>query len=464
MRKLLGKFLIIMCIMVLSAGAAWANSAQTSWEGQNRAGIIITDETCPLIVESELLTFDVQEFPSSRYTTREGYLNYGGKVTAEYTFHNPADYQVTATLAFPFGNEPDYAYNYNPAADIYERNTDTDKYDITVNGEKISSQLRHTFSYRYGQFDLEDDLPRLSDGYVKDSFYSPDMPVTKYLYEISGVDEAMYSAASASFVWKPDSSGRKIFFQEGGGLSNDNGEWILSTGADNGNRATIYIIGEANAKEPEWKLSCNDPFGNEKEIEGKVALKETDVMTMKDFTLTYWTEESGVSETDWYNAVITQFNLSDFGQGILSTDTSLDVSENLMRWYKYDITLGPGETIVNTVTAPIYPAIDGGGKVPVYGYEYLLSPASTWADFGKLDIVINTPHYMLDSSLKGFEKTESGYALSMDGLPDGELEFTLCSEEKPGIAGRTGGYIIAVPLIAAAPGLLLLFKRRRKTE
>ncbi|MBQ6899510.1 MAG: hypothetical protein IJN72_01595 [Firmicutes bacterium] len=458
----MGKILIIMCIMVLSAGAAWANSAQTSWEGQNRAGIIITDETCPLIVESELLTFDVQEFPENYYRSKEEYLSYQGKVTAEYTFHNPADYEVTATLAFPFGNEPDYAYDHNPDTEVRERNTDTGKYDIAVDGEKISSQLRHTFSYRYGQFDLEKDLPRLADGYMYDWFYNPDMKVTKYVYEVSGVDEDAYSAADLAFLWKADRSTRRVFLEDHSGLKNSEEGMLLSSWAENGKDKVVYIIGKLPDEPIEWKFyengACTD------EIAGSITLVETTEMTLKDFVKSYWTEESGVSETDWYNAVITQFNLSDFGQGILSTDTSLDVSENLMRWYKYDITLGPGETIVNTVTAPIYPAIDGGGKVPVYGYEYLLSPASTWADFGKLDIVINTPHYMLDSSLKGFEKTESGYALSLDGLPEGELEFTLCSEEKPGIAGRTGGYIIAVPLIAAAPGLLLLFKRRRKTE
>ena len=127
MRKLMGKFLIIMCVIALSSGAAWANSAQTSWEGQNRAGIIITDETCPLIVESELLTFDVQEFPENYYRSKEEYLSYQGKVTAEYTFHNPADYQVTATLAFPFGNEPDYAEDHNPDTEGRERNTETGK-------------------------------------------------------------------------------------------------------------------------------------------------------------------------------------------------------------------------------------------------------------------------------------------------------------------------------------------------
>jgi len=459
MKKILRTMLIVFCITALSSGAAWANSAQTSWEGQNRAGIIITDETCPLVVESELLTFDVQEFPANHYRNKEDYLSYQGKVTAEYTFHNPADYEVTATLAFPFGNEPDYAYDHDPDTEVRERNTDTGKYHITVDGEKISSQLRHTFSYRYGQFDLEKDLPRLADGYIEDGFYSPEMPVTKYIYEVTGVDKETYNTACTAFIWTAASYKSRIF------LENNNGYQIMPEGArlsswtDEGEEKVIYIIGDMPSSPVEWKIYENGAC--EKEIPGEVILKDTVNMTMKDFTLTCWNEETGVSESDWYNAVISQFNLRDDGKGILCLDTYLDVSDDLMRWYRYDITLGPGETIVNTVTAPIYPAINANRKPPVYGYTYLLSPASTWADFGKLDIVINTPHYMLDSSLKGFEKTENGYALSLDGLPEGELEFTLC-EEKRTSSGSGGGILLAGLVLAAGAGCFIIIRRRNR--
>jgi len=43
----------------------------------------------------------VQEFPRNYYSTAEEFLAYTGHVTAEYTFYNPADYTVTATLVFP---------------------------------------------------------------------------------------------------------------------------------------------------------------------------------------------------------------------------------------------------------------------------------------------------------------------------------------------------------------------------
>ena len=48
-----------------------------------------------------------------------------------------------------------------------------------------------------------------------------------------------------------------------------------------------------------------------------------------------------------------------------------------------------------------------------------------------MEIVINTPYFVTESSLEGFEKTETGYILKRDGLPDGELVFTLSESENP---------------------------------
>ena len=53
------------------------------------------------MVDKELLTFDVQEFPEQYYPDTDSFLAYTGNVTAEYIFRNPANYAVTATLVFP---------------------------------------------------------------------------------------------------------------------------------------------------------------------------------------------------------------------------------------------------------------------------------------------------------------------------------------------------------------------------
>ena len=55
-----------------------------------------------------------------------------------------------------------------------------------------------------------------------------------------------------------------------------------------------------------------------------------------------------------------------------------------------------------------------------------------------LDIEVNTPFYMIKSGPEGFEWQNPGYKLHLDSLPDGELTFTLCEDEKPDPPGIGG--------------------------
>lgn len=66
-----------------------------------------------------------------------------------------------------------------------------------------------------------------------------------------------------------------------------------------------------------------------------------------------------------------------------------------------------------------------------FGYTDLLSSAKTWKSFGELEIVINTPYYISSSSIDGFTKTETGYTMKLDGLPEVELTFNLSTSENP---------------------------------
>ena len=47
----------------------YANSAQRHRSGTSGTGTLVKDKDCPLAVDKELLTFDVQEFPKNYYNT-----------------------------------------------------------------------------------------------------------------------------------------------------------------------------------------------------------------------------------------------------------------------------------------------------------------------------------------------------------------------------------------------------------
>ena len=179
----------VLMLGIVFFGSADANSAQRYWSGTDGTGALVKDENCPIVVDSELLTFDVQEFPKSYYNSAEEFLAYTGKVTAEYTFRNPADYTVTATLVFPFGNLPHYGeYIYDSYTGKHTAALETDKFGVTVNGKPIEATVRHTLKDSGTPFSLDADMPRLTDGYISDSFFRPDLPVWVQQYSVEGID------------------------------------------------------------------------------------------------------------------------------------------------------------------------------------------------------------------------------------------------------------------------------------
>ena len=470
----------VFCVVVLlssTAMPAFANSAQTRFEGVNSTGAIMTDKESPIIVEKELLTFDIQEFPAEYYATADKFLAYGAKVTAEYTFYNPSEYTVTSTLLFPFGNLPDYnsgVYDEEIGGNIYFN--DTDKFDITVDGEAIDKKVRHSLHYYHDQFDLEKDLALLHDSFVSDGFYSPDLTVTKYTYKISGVDTDTYNAADVAFDVSKG-NGKTVFYlpeQSGGHKQNDD-QMRISTWVDKNERVVeLYVIGEPTAELPEWKFYENGAVEDGKEISGSMTLENTETYTFKEFALEGWDEETGVSEVDWYNAVVAELLADEthYEYPIVDLERYSDgLNRYLMRWYEYEITLEPGERIVNAVTAPMYPAINLNYEPAIFRYTYLLSPAKTWKSFGELEIVVNTPYYITESNIEDFTKTENGYSLTLDGLPDGELEFVLCSAEKAikqnyGYFSAEWIYILVVcaVIVIVGVGAFAIIRKKRHTK
>ena len=196
----------LLCILAVFSMTVSANSAQTHWVGVSATGVLVNEENCPIEVEHEVLTFNIQEFPANYYSTQEEFLAYEATVTAEYTFVNPADFAVTATPAFPFGNAPDYGEDYRDGADI-------GKYGIRINGSDTDVVLRHTYSHPNDEFELERDLMMLQDGFADDPFYSEALGVTKYTYQTKGVDLEAYDAAYAALDLSADPEKTKVFME-----------------------------------------------------------------------------------------------------------------------------------------------------------------------------------------------------------------------------------------------------------
>lgn len=247
-------------LLLLAGGCAqpaYANSAQRHWSGTDVTGAVVTGEDCPIVVERELLTFDVQEFPEQYYPDTDSFLAYTGKVTAEYTFRNPADYTVTATLVFPFGNPPHYGeYIYDQATGRPFDVSDALKYGVTLDGKPIEAAVRHTLKARHTSFSLDEDLPKLADSYICDSFFVPDMPVRVQRYSVTGIDKE-YGAATAAFVINADSAKTRVLCEKQTGGARLKKGSQASCWVQNGDTITVYIFGELPKEELIWTLYEN---------------------------------------------------------------------------------------------------------------------------------------------------------------------------------------------------------------
>ncbi|WP_458406652.1 hypothetical protein [Anaerotignum sp.] len=450
--------ILLSTLLLLSPTTAFANSAQTYFQGITPTDVMVSGEEYPLlvhqspiIVQHENLTFDIQEFPLEHYAEEADYLAYSGKVTAEYTFHNPADYDVRAKLAFPFGQTPDYGYSFNPDTDKRVYAPDAEKYDVLVDGKPIERRVRHTLFYRGEEFKLEKDLPRLMDSYLEDDFWNFDLPVTKYTWEISGID-AEFDAARLGFWWNGDASERKLLLMDQSGGNNSEEKLAVTRWVENGDEIELYVFGKPLEEELEW---FSENGAEDTPFDYTLTPVSTETATYEDFVFADWEDNSTVLRHDWYNAVTQNLKNCEWDFGILN---SFEYSGNLpaddlLRWYEYEIFIPAGGTIVNTVTAPIYPDANVRYEPPIYTYNYLLSPAKTWADFYAMSIVVRTPYYMTESSGDfSFQNGKDGYYLDYHGLPDGELTFTLSESAKP---KAPGDFSVIGPVIMMASGVLI---------
>lgn len=451
---------VLLCLLLVLPASA--NSAQTYWEGVSASGVLITEGECPIVVEHETLTFDIAEFPSP-YGSVEGY---DASVTAAYTFYNPSDMTVTAKLLFPFGVDPYYMERYDPEKGEYMDPDYTEKYGAQVDGTAVQTTLRH--SYWNGtlyDFDPKQEIAKLYDGYRTDHFLTYDLPVQVYTYQVTGVDHQAYrSARAATYIDNVAKDTRILIDNMSGWKSDDAGNAGWAATYASYSEIVVYVFGQ-DVGELEWTIFEDGSLENE--IEGSVKMVGKNSTTFGELAMQKYDPETGVADHDWFNAVIAQLDDSERLAGCLYGDmyTDWDISKYLLQWYEYEITLTPEQRLTNTVTAPLYPNIDQGYEPATYSYEYFLTPASLWKEFGTLDIYVNTPYYMVTKWKGNFSiapdkwtRTDEGYELHLEGLPEQDLIFTLSESEDPEMIVTAwtilGYFLIAFVVLSVLTGLI----------
>lgn len=394
--------IIIATVLVFPERVADANSVQRYFEGIDSSGAIVTMENCPVVVDKEDLDFYIYYQDKSN---SQGQYEQFGSVCATYTFRNPSENTINMDVVFPYGYKD-------------ENKSDKDDCSVSVDGAQIAWRTRYTH-IDYYPFDIERDLSSLSDDFVQDSFFATTQKVYKYTYSVSGTAQGLDLTFEYDRNWA-----RKVVCDFHSQREGNKQQIVMSTAGKP--QLVFYVVGE------DLDIAACDVtvIGGQKG--GHLSLVSRQEQTFGD-ELAYVNRpaDSDVLDIDWYNALSN--TLKSLRDRTVINPLEFVISRypefSLFRWCQYTLSIAPGQTIVNSVTVPLFPARNERYIPAVYEFIYYLSPATTWVGFKDLTVNIHTDGYLLNYAKKGFAKTDGGYTYHSDKLPDGELTFKICSEE-----------------------------------
>lgn len=309
-----------------------------------------------------------------------------------------------------------------------ENKSDKDDCSVSVDGAQIAWRTRYT-RIDYYRFDIERDLSSLSDDFVQDSFFATTQKVYKYTYSVSDTAQGLDLTFEYDRNWA-----RKVVCDFRSQREGGKQQIVMSTAGKP--QLVFYVVGE------DLDIAACDVtvIGGQKG--GHLSLVSRQEQTFGD-ELAYVNRpaDSDVLDIDWYNALSN--TLKSLRDRTVINPLEFVISRypelSLFRWCQYTLSIAPGQTIVNSVTVPLFPARNERYIPAVYEFIYYLSPATTWAGFKDLTVNIHTDGYLLNYAKKGFAKTDGGYTYHSDKLPDGELTFKICSEETQ--KSRNSGFI-----------------------
>lgn len=441
-----------------------ANSAQRYFYGKTTSGVFVSEENSPLVVTNEKLTFDITGFPLVLGEEGEGFLN---TVTAEYTIHNPSDYIVTSGLVFPFTTQPDYLDE-----EAYTKTLEA--YKVKVDGEEIETNIRHNYmTGSWTKFDLEKNMARLRDTIQEDGVLNDLTTIYQYTFQFVSSIYGNYYRISFTF---PKSYDGKILFTKFPNFEETSTQLKATLSLYGNAQFSIYLLGPDIPNIEAYMSPITTSNGKAVEEGVRLHFVDRSTLTAQEFVDTHFiSEDSHISAVDRYNAVIDSLKELSVPSGKLGVYIGTDISRHLLVWYEYEIELQPGQVITNTVKAPMFPSIDAGYDPNVYDYVYLVTPASTWEDFGDLEIIIHSPYYLLDSSYGEFEKIEDGYRLKFTSLPNEDLTFRMSQSENPIapklnltwivwilVAILLGFVALVIPIVAITVTVVVLRQRKNK--
>ena len=404
--------------------AASASIAPPYYQGAQSAGVI-PESGSPVRVLSETLTFTIGTLPKEPDDLS---LGVGAEMTAEYRLQNPTDADMSFRLFLPVGVKTDYASGL----------PDGGTAAIAADGMTVEPTVRYTYSANdlsakyYGSYDIADAVPK--DTY-DESVFARDTQVHIYRYRVTVPQ--VEDADSCYFLFSYTCNTRKTrvinFSGFNGVIYNGRGYSVCSLPTGQESEVTVVAFGEMPSNIV-THVSLSRAEGSAF-IPGANIESEEEQTTFEVWVSSMYKEAcevAPINEMDWYNIVAAAMEDDTYLSYLpVTEDGAQNLLDALRCWYEYELTVPANGTLVHTVSQPVFPDMLGE-PCTLWAFEYGLSTDTCWADFGSLTIHIDTD-YILESSSFTFTKREGGYTYTHDGLPMGDLSFTLAETENVAI-------------------------------
>ncbi len=432
--------LLAALLCVLAAVPASAMSSVEPDVGVDVYGVFPQGRKSQLQLDSLALTYDIPELPADEFDASELLGRYSSTLRLDYTFSNPTDTEQSVKMMFAAANVPSYAEQSSTSAQRAAL------YTIELDGERITPELRHAWtsypqSYQTGfvGYDPREYAGNLHESYAEHAFLSPDLPVTVYTYQIEPKD-GFTGHMTALFNHSPDQTW--VFFDRNGSVEDEGVHTRLSRYTWDGDIVKFYVLGK-DPGEVSWQLRTT----SDKIVYDSPTLASRETVTFGELALQYHDKNTGISESDWYNAVVAMLDFCRFeDSGVLGEKNSLDmdVTSHLQCFLTYDVTLGAGESTVNSITLPVYPDIMEYYSPKAATFTYHFHGSSDWKSVGKYTVRIDTGHKIMTDernsvSIDNYKKDWKGYTLPERSTPkSGVYYVTLCKWKNP---IETGGFV-----------------------
>ena len=456
-----GAMAILLCALAVLPASAM--SSLDPEPGIDVFGVFPEGRKSQLCMDSLALTYDIPELPADEFDESEILEAYSSTLRLDYTFSNPTDTEQTVKMMFAAGDLPSYAERSVTSAQRAAL------YTVELDGERITPELRHVWTsypqgYRtgYNGYDPREYAGNLHDSYAGHALLSPDLPVTVYTYQpYSELDEDGYFYYDMTAPFEYDASRTLIFSDRNVSAREENGTPRLRVRVGEDSLVTLYVLGE-DIGEVNWKL-----LDDGKRVEGSgVRVVDKKSITFGELAMREYDPDAGISEHDWYNAVLDMMDYCHMEDSCLlgynkSTGSresvELDVSSNLQCFLTYDVTLGAGESTVNSITLPVYPDVLDYYSPKAATFRYHFHGGFDWKTVGKYTVRINTRQKIMTDeensvSINDYKKDRNGYTLPARSTPTRAYSVTLCKWKNPVIPSNFA-FVFLLFITLGAPAL-----------